>query len=54
MYKTPFGFVFHIQGDSWVKESCATGKVRNRLQTIAYFKQKRLNFRQHYLKNYVI
>ena len=28
--------------------------VRDRLQTIAYFKRKRLNFRQQYLKNYVI
>ena len=27
--------------------------IRNRLQTIAYFKPKRLNFRQHYLKNNV-
>ena len=28
--------------------------VRNRLQTIGYFKRKRLNFRKHYLENYVI
>ena len=26
----------------------------NRLQTIAYFNRKRLKFRQHCLKNYVI
>ena len=35
-------------------EQCKLLKVRNRLQTIAYFKRKLLNFRQHYLKNYVI
>ena len=29
-------------------------EVRNRHQTIVYFKPKRLNFKQHYLKNYVI
>ena len=28
--------------------------VRYRLQTIAYFKPERLNFKQHYSKNYVI
>ena len=28
--------------------------VRNRLQTVAYFKRKCLNSRQHYLENYVI
>ena len=28
--------------------------LKNCLKTIAYFKRKRLNFKQHYLKNNVI
>ena len=42
--------MWHMIGGWW----CNVIYVRNRLQTIAYFKRKRLNFRQHYLKNYVI
>ena len=43
--------ILRVRGER--NELYSLDTIRNCLQTIDYFKRKRLDFRQHYLKNYV-